>query len=230
MVRYTERVRKLWSTKGWKGRKLSNVLAQGARPMRFTPTGSMAKPFTSHDLKFTFEERRTVQACAILIRSAGGRENYTKLLKELYLADRRSLIETGQTITGSTFVSMANGPVLSEVYNCIKGEPSRSFWDEHIVKDEYDVRLVKEPGDDQLSEYDVEVLRTLATKHRNDSYSRMIDIVHKLREWRDPEPCKVVPLPAADILRASNIDDDEIDDLAQQNEYFSSVKRELSSS
>ena len=186
------------------------------------------KSMTSDNLMFEFEERRAVQAAAVLIRIEGGTLNYTKLLKLLYLADRRSLVETGRTITGSTFVSMENGPVLSEVYNCIKQEPARPLWDEHIARDgRYDVRLIKEAFDDQLSDYDVTVLKDLSTRHRCDDCWRMIDIVHGLREWRDPKPARVAPLPASEILRANGVDEETIRALAKQREYFAEVKRIL---
>ncbi len=73
--------------------------------------------------------------------------------------------------------------MLSEVYDCIKGDPSGSISDQHIEKDGYELVLVKEPGDSELSDYDEDLLNDLAKKHLNDDYSRMIDIVHELPEW-----------------------------------------------
>ena len=172
-------------------------------------------------LKFSFDALRTVQACALLLRDAGGQKNYTWLLKVLYLADRRSLLETGRPITGSTFVSMASGPVLSEVYACIKSRPARPAWDEHIVREgRFDVRLIKDPGDDELSDYDVRLLKELTVKHQCDDYSRMISIVRLLGEWHDPAPEKVMPLPAAEILRVEGETEATIDYLIAQNESF----------
>jgi uncharacterized phage-associated protein len=182
------------------------------------------------DLKFVFEERRAVQAAAILLRIEGGRENYTKLLKLLYLADRRSLLETGRPITGSSFVNMANGPVLSEVYECIKCEPGSGLWDCHVRTDGYDVELLADAGDDQLSDYDVQILTELAEKYRDVSYTKLITVAHQLPEWRHPEPAKVASLPAVDVLRAVGEDDETIAGQAKQNAYVSAVRRLLYSS
>jgi len=220
----SERVRSISSTVRRVGARFCSVLAGG----RFGGPHVMAE--SGDNLRFVFEEQRAVQAAALLMRSAGGRMNYTKLLKLLYLADRRSLLETGQPITGSSFVSMAAGPVLSEVYECIKSEPDHGWWDRHIRTEEYNVHLVEDPGDDQLSDYDVGVLTELAEKYKGASYSHMIDVVHALPEWRDPQPNKVRSLPAADVLRAAGEDEETIAEHAQNSSYHAAVRRILFSS
>lgn len=182
-----------------------------------------------NELRFLFAEGRAVQASALLMRAADGRENYTKLLKLLYLADRRSLIETGRPITGASVVNMAHGPVLSEVYECIRDKPGGGLWDRHIRTDGYDVELIEDPGDDKLSDYDVAVLSELAEQYKAASYSYMIDIVHKLPEWRSPAPAKVASLPAADILRASGESDETICGQSKRVAYLESVDKLLGS-
>ena len=42
------------------------------------------------------------------------------LIKLLYLADRKALLESGYTITGDGMVSMPLGPVLSTIYDWIQ--------------------------------------------------------------------------------------------------------------
>lgn len=181
-------------------------------------------------LRFRFEERRAVQACAVLLRKAGGRDNYTKVLKELYLADRQSLLETGCTITGSTFVNMANGPVLSEVYECIKDDSADGFWDLHIRTEGYEIELLEDPGDDALSDYDVSLLTGLAQEHAGRDYSAMITLVHRLPEWKSPKPNKVASLPVADVLRAAGEDEATIDQQAQRVAYLAEVDASIHSS
>lgn len=178
------------------------------------------------DIRFIFEERRTVQACAVLMGSSR-RENYTKLLKLLYLADRASILETGSPITGSSFVSMKNGPVLSEVYECIKGDPVSSTWDRYMQRDGYNLSLREEPGDDELSDYDVALLGRLRDEHRSRGYSAMIDYVHALPEWKDPAPSKVAPLSVATVLSRGGCSADEILDVARTQAYMAGVDRLL---
>jgi hypothetical protein len=179
------------------------------------------------ELRFTFEEVRAVQACGVLLRAASGRENYTKLLKVLYLADRVSLLETGQTITGATVVSMKHGPVLSEVYECIMGDPDGGFWDRYIRKLGYDMELLEDPGDDRLSDFEVNTLTGLASKYAWANYLDMIKIVHGLPEWRDPAPAKVASLPASEILRSMGVTDDSIANQANRVSYLDEVDKLL---
>ncbi|HTH08426.1 MAG TPA: Panacea domain-containing protein, partial [Acidovorax sp.] len=65
----------------------------------------------------TFNERKAAQAAACLLHKAGGSLSVLKLMKLMYLAERRSLKKYGDTITGDAFVSMPHGPVLSMTYN-----------------------------------------------------------------------------------------------------------------
>src|SRR3972149_552546 len=70
-------------------------------------------------IRFPFRERKAAQAAAHLLRLHGGAMYYILLIKLLYLADRQSLIETGQPITGDRLVSMDWGPVVSQTLTLI---------------------------------------------------------------------------------------------------------------
>lgn len=159
----------------------------------------------------------------MLVQHAGEADrtiNYTKLLKVLYLADRKALIETGCPITGDRIVNMNNGPVLSEVYDCIKhlsGKP-HSAWGQHFHKEGYSVRLVADPGDSELSDYDVDLLTALAAKYRSHSFGQMVNIVHKLKEWHAPEDGGADPVDYEDVLRAEGLSDERIAEYTEQNE------------
>ena len=73
--------------------------------------------------RFSFEKR--LQAAGVLLGLDGDRMERIRLLKLLYIADRELLAETGRTITGDRVVAMDHGPVLSQVYDLIKGQASR---------------------------------------------------------------------------------------------------------
>jgi hypothetical protein len=174
-------------------------------------------------LRYQFNELRAAQAAAILIRLAGGQENYTKLLKLLYLADRESLLATGNPISGSSFVTMKAGPVLSDVYDCIKHEDRCPTWHQFIQKAGYDVRLTSEPGDSELSDFDVETLTNLYQVHAGRDYNAMIKFVHTLPEVDEvPDGCRE-PLPVERVLRGQGVSEDEIAELVSRNRYIASV-------
>jgi uncharacterized phage-associated protein len=48
--------------------------------------------------------------------------SFLKLIKLMYLADRRALLEQGRSITFDRYVSMDHGAVLSQTYNLIVSE------------------------------------------------------------------------------------------------------------
>jgi len=72
---------------------------------------------------FRFEQGREclgktklpLPACFFLEQAPNHRLNDLKLMKLLYLAERESLRLFTATISGSTFASLKNGPVLREV-------------------------------------------------------------------------------------------------------------------
>lgn len=178
-------------------------------------------------MEFRFDQLRATQAAAVLLKLAGGRENYTKLLKLLYLADRESLAAVGEPIAGAKFCSMKNGPLASDIYNCIKGNDECGTWKRSIRKLGYYVQLVDDPGDSELSDYDVDVLTRLFEKHRRHDYGYLIEYTHTLPEWEDPGDTSV-PLPPEEILRAQRVDDGSIAEIDVRNRHVRLVEELLS--
>src|SRR6266481_1622930 len=113
---------------------------------------------------FHFNALKTMQAIAALLHFHGTKEmSYLRLLKLLYIADRESLKETGRPITGDQVVAMEHGPVLSGVFDLIKGEHSAwSVWSEFFKKNGYRVEMVRDPGNGKLSKYETGKLRDLS--------------------------------------------------------------------
>jgi hypothetical protein len=155
-------------------------------------------------MQFRFQPLRTAQAAGVLLCKAGGRLNRTKLLGLLHLADRQSLLETGMPITGGSVVNLKNGPVPSTVLDYIDGKaPQSESWNACFRTDECDVMLTgQEPGDSELSDYDVELLEKVHHKYRFHDVSRMIDVAHELPEWKDPSPALGEGVNHDTILRA----------------------------
>jgi len=178
-------------------------------------------------MTFPFDERRAAEAAAVLLRRSKGRLNYTWMLKVLYLADREALAKTGSPIVGGSFCNMKAGPLGSDVYNCIKGEGRAATWQTFIRKDGYFVELINDPGDDDLSEYDIEVLTRLFDQHKHLTYSQMIDRVHELSEWVDPGTSSDVLSPEQ-ILRAQGVPEEEIRKLQDLNSHIAGVNELLS--
>lgn len=148
--------------------------------------------------------RKATQAAAVILRTEQTRRmNYMKLLKLLYLAERETLRDTGRSITGDRFVAMKRGPVLSGVYDLIKGEHiEEQLWGDCIERDRFMLTLAADPGVDLLSRFEIQKLGEVALRHVGDDEFQMVDFVHRnCPEWKDPGS-GVRPIELASVLAA----------------------------
>ncbi|MFN0105434.1 MAG: Panacea domain-containing protein [Bryobacteraceae bacterium] len=170
-------------------------------------------------IRMRFNEAKATQAAARLLRNRGGKMSYMKLIRLLYLADREALGQWGRTITADTYVSMDKGRVLSHVLDRINEGPSPedpSFWAQHITPSgNYEVTLTIDPNGDLLSEAEDELLDKIFKDHGHLSRWKMVDLVHTLPEWQNPDG-GAIPINYADILKAQMKDPDEIDAIVNE--------------
>lgn len=170
-------------------------------------------------MRFVFDDNKSAQAAAVLLRLANGEMYYIHLLKLLYLADRQSLLETGYPITGAKMVSMDKGPVLSEIYQSITwGDDAQTPWSE-VVEDRADhkVGLRGEPGLKKLSRYELGLLERVYAKWGSWNRWDLVRYTHDLPEWHDPEGSST-PIDVREILADAGRSAREIEDIAAQVE------------
>lgn len=168
-------------------------------------------------MRFWFNDRKTAQAAAFLVRLRGGSLNYMKLIKLLYLADRQRLIDHGVPLTGDSLVSMKHGPVLSRVLDLISEGPSAqpSAWFEYLsAPSGYSVAVRPDaPLDtDELSRAELRLLTAIDAQYGEIDKWALVDLLHKiLPEWQDPGD-SVLPIEPETILRFANKSEEEIED------------------
>jgi uncharacterized phage-associated protein len=155
-----------------------------------------------------FREDKATQAAARLLRARGGSMHYLKLLKLLYLADRKALLELGRPISYDRFVSMPHGPVLSRTYDLIVGEPDPeqpSYWHQVISEPEgYKVALVGQAPRDQLSRAEEEILDQVFAQFGHWGRWRLAHYTHTLPEYRDPQGSSL-PIEIRDVLLGQGV-------------------------
>ena len=95
----------------------------------------------TNQIKFPFDKLRATAAAAVVVKKEGGCTSYLRLIKLLYLADRKSIDQASHPIVGGNYVSMDHGPVISEVLNLVNG--SDEIWSSVLRKCGYDVELVR---------------------------------------------------------------------------------------
>jgi hypothetical protein len=175
-------------------------------------------------ISFKFNEKKTTQIVALFIKKHGERLNYTKLIKLLYLTDREALSRWERSLTGDSYVSMPKGPVLSRTYDLINYEPDpngKSYWYEFISKSIYDVSLAKDPGIDELSKRELDLIDEIFECYKDKTWGQMIDICHDCcHEWEHPSDTSI-PLQIEDILRELKKTEKEIELI---NEETSNLK------
>jgi len=149
-------------------------------------------------LKNLFNEKKAAQAAAYFLFRADKPLSILKLMKLLYLAERRSFQKHGEPMVGDRLVSMPHGPVLSRTYNLMNGElPSMDGGWEFWIADraEHDLALrnpkgLRSPEQDllELSDADLDVLSETWTSFGHMTGLQLRDYTHKhCPEWKDPD-------------------------------------------
>jgi len=149
-----------------------------------------------------FSEKKAAQVAAYFLFQARGRLPVLKLMKLMYLAERRSYQQYGEPIIGDTLVSMEHGPVLSRTLNRINGmTPSaEDGWDMWVSDREgYDVALsdaslIRSPEEDllELSDADLGLLAETWAEFGHLSKYQIRDYTHdNCPEWVDPDGSSV---------------------------------------
>jgi len=155
-------------------------------------------------MTFRFDFDKTLQGAGVLLRLDANRMAYIRLLKLLYIADRELLAETARTITGDEAVALKNGPVLSRVYDLIKGVgPKTAEWSDYIHTVHYSVELKKDPGRGKLSKGEIEKLAEVTERFRMMDDWELSEYTHEFPEWKKHhEPGTSTPIPWQEMLEA----------------------------
>lgn len=182
-----------------------------------------------------FNESKTTQAAARLLKSANGSMNYMVLIKMLYLADRTSLLKRGRPITWDSFKSMQYGPVLSKVHDLITEQAAPDdpeIWKKFISDPcHWKVDLALDPGEGKLSPNEKKFLDE-AFEFCKPYLERPFDLAKILHrdfpEVIDIEKGMQKPLPVKDILDANHVPDEEKNAILREIESVQEMEMLLS--
>lgn len=157
-----------------------------------------------------FDEQKVTEAAALLLELRGGCMHFIKLLKLLYIADRKAFSEWGMPISNDNYVSMDNGPVLSQTYNLVKN--GGRHWSEYISAPfgDYEIELTAPlRGRWKLSPAEEEMLKEVFKEYGHENRWNIVDYMHTLPEWKNPGGSSI-PISIADILHALNEPEEDI--------------------
>ena len=171
---------------------------------------------TRQSIKFPFDKRRATAAAATILKKEGGPISYMRMIKLLYLADRKSIDEFGRPIVGGHYVSMDYGPVLSEVLDLVKDNDDE-IWSPVIRKNNFDVEIVGEPDLGPLSLHEVRLLEEAVTCVQTLDKWKIVEYTHTLPEWKNPNGSSL-PITPEDILRALHKPDEAVEEIRQASD------------
>ncbi len=162
-------------------------------------------------IKNLFNEKKAAQAAAFFLFQARQPMSVLKLMKLLYLAERRSFERHGSPMIGDRLVSMPHGPVLSVTYNHMSGELEsvEGGWDSWIADraghdlDLRDRAALKDPADLlELSDADVAVLADVWREFGRMTGWELRNWTHdNCPEWKDPEG-SMIPMKLEELFAA----------------------------
>lgn len=179
-------------------------------------------------MRFFFDEEKAAHAAAFIVKAKGGECDLMVLIKLLYLADRKSLIETGMPITGDRMVNMPHGPVLSRIYDEAKwsgdGREDTSWCRYLSERRGNTIKLESEPSFDELSEYEMDLLRSIVDQFGDRTAMSLRKMTHDLPEYHDPEGSSS-EIDLTEILKSAGITDERIRQFSLDAEeaYFLSL-------
>lgn len=179
---------------------------------------------------FKTDVEKAIEAAGVLLRKESARRmSRLRLVKLLYIANRRALKELGRPLLASKVVAMQHGPVHSEVYSLINEDhPQTDRWASFIgCEGPRDVKLLKQTRTGKLSKLEVEILRRTVDDHATFNDWEIAELTHTFGEWDKNYPDRSEntsrPIPMDDIVRNAvqndQVADYILDDLHEQADF-----------
>ncbi|MDF1895075.1 Panacea domain-containing protein [Rahnella contaminans] len=158
-----------------------------------------------------FSEEKVAQMAAYLLLKRGGRMAYLKLMKLLYLSNRRSILERGRMMGEDNLYSMPHGPVMSHTLDLIRqrNRAGGKYWFSLLQTEGTDLVLRRDPRTvdvddvlDTLSRSDLKILDGVYAEFGHMNRFDLRDMTHLEKycpEWRNPGSSRM-PIDCKDIL------------------------------
>jgi hypothetical protein len=163
----------------------------------------------------SYNPKKATQAAAYLVRLNGGKMDLWRMLKLIYLFDRKSLVETGSTVSSAALDNLPHGGTPSQIYDNTKTHRDDRFkdavWREYLtesVNNEVELKN-HEFSTDELSEFERTLIKQTWEEFVGVSYWNLYDYVHNLPEFKDPKGSSV-RIDPEEILRHAGWNDEAI--------------------
>ena len=157
----------------------------------------------------SYNSRKAAQIAAYFAKSEGGKINILKLVKLIYLADRKFLSNFDMSMLNDDLVSMEYGPVNSRTLNRINGfvRNADDDWNAYVTdRENHFVALTKSDISDadlkELSRAELRVLKETWDAFGHMTQWELVDYTHhNCQEWEDPKGSSS-PIPYERLFKA----------------------------
>lgn len=161
-----------------------------------------------------YDEVKATQASTLLLNLNNNEMDYLKFIKLLYNIERESIKRWTRPLIFDDLYSMPHGQATSKTLDRAKPENQgvETFWRNHIVNSNNNMRLIKNAGTNKLSRAEISLIKEISEKYRNKTASQMIDEHHNLfLEWENPGDSSI-KTTYEELLKVLGKTDEQIQD------------------
>lgn len=175
-------------------------------------------------MKPKFREDKVTQVATLFLKMGGGKMNHLKLMKLLYLADREALVRWGRPIVYDSYVSMNQGPVLSQTLDLIHGDSSATkFWNKCISPTtNFEVSLLVKSETSKLSRAEEKLIDEIFAKFKHLDQWQLVEYTHGLPEYQDPKGSSI-PISYEKVLKGAGRTDIDITSIVDEIDNIGSM-------
>jgi len=171
-------------------------------------------------MQIKFNEHKTINAVLYIVEKLE-RKDFHKIFKILYFSDREHLNVYGRTITGDTYIAMADGPVPSNLYDIFKSVRGDGYYKDDgkfgqfFSVIEWDlIKSNAKPNLNELSKTDLTCIDNSLEKYGNMSWDEIREKSHDYA-WRSTSQNRTIDFE--NIVREAGGEEDYIQYLKEQS-------------
>ena len=172
-------------------------------------------------MNFTFHSARATEAACAFLQRSGGSLHIMKLMKLMYLLDRLSIDRRNCPVIGGDYLSMRNGPVISELLDLINGGrlngEQEGLWAACISdRADHEVRLEQVPPREFISDAELKLIDEIWAEHGPRHQWELVDWCHRhCGEWT-PLARGCAPIAVERMGQALGKSPDDVQRLARE--------------
>ena len=157
-----------------------------ARAKRLTPEErrniALKGAWERWDKLTLYDEVKATQVGTLLLDLNNNEMDYLKFNKLLYNIERESINRWTRPLIFDDLYSMPHGQVVSKTLNRTKPENQgvETFWREHIVNSNNNMRLIKNANTDKLSGAEISLIKEIFERDKNKTPAQMWNEHHNL--------------------------------------------------